>query len=61
MVYRKLKLAGNMVTFRELQGCMEGVSDAYLRQLIIHPKYTGLLKKHIVTGKATLYELLGEI
>lgn len=48
-------------TFAQLRGVHKGVSTSYIRQLIVHPSVYTSIKKHKINGKATLYEIVGEI
>ena len=56
MVYRTLKSTNKTVTFREIQGCMMGVSDSHLRDLIGHPPFNTAFKKLSTSGFNTLYK-----
>ena len=56
MVYRTLKSTNKTVTFREIQGCMMGVSDSHLRALIGHPPFNTAFKKLSTNGFNTLYK-----
>ncbi len=55
---KSCKKSNKKFTFRQLEGCMVGVSTSYLRELIRHPQYTPYLKKHKNIGSSTLYEVL---
>ena len=61
MVYRTLKKDSKSVTFREIQGCMAGVSDSHLRELLRTPPFNTIFKKSNSSGVSTLYTPQGEI
>lgn len=58
---RQLKHDGKPFTFRQLLGCLGGVSKARLRQLLSTPDYTPHLLKQKSLGENTLYTVEGEI
>lgn len=61
MAYRTFKNANKTVTFREIQGCMMGVSDSHLRDLLRTPPFDKCFKKISTIGSNTLYKPEGEI
>lgn len=58
MVFRKAYLEGQKLTFRQIQGCLMGVSTSHLRRLIETAQTTEFIKKHKSNGEPTLYEVL---
>lgn len=61
MAYRTFKKSNKKVTFAQIQGCMMGVSDSHLRELLRTPPFLTAFKKHISIGDNTLYEPLVEL
>ncbi len=61
MAYRTFKKSNKTVTFREIQGCMMGVSDSHLRDLLRTPPFNTAFKKVNSIGTNTLYQPIEEI
>ena len=61
MVYRTFKSTNKTVNFREIQGCMMGVSDSHLRELLRTPPFNTAFKKDNSIGMNTLYTPTEEI
>ena len=57
MVVRQFKKDNKRFTFRQLMGCMVGVSDSHLREVLRTPPFNTILKKCKSNGEATLYEI----
>lgn len=56
MVYRTFKAVNKTVTFREIQGCLGGVSDSHLRNMLRTPPFNMAFKKISTNGSNTLYK-----
>ena len=61
VVLRQFKTEGKSFTFRQLEGCLQGVSTSYLRRIIIHPPFSDALTKTKANGSKTLYLVSGAI
>ena len=61
MAYRTFKNTNKKVTFSQISGCMMGVSDSHLRELLRTPPFNTAFKKHMSSGGNTLYEPVDEI
>ena len=61
MAYRTFRSANKTVTFREIQGCMMGVSDSHLRDLLRTPPFNTAFKMISSNGSNTLYKPEAEI
>lgn len=61
IVLRQFKSQGASFTFKQVGGCITGVSNARLRQLFYTPHFSDVLKKQITLGGNTLYTVEGEI
>jgi len=55
MAYRSFKKAQKRVTFREIQGCLGGVSDSHLRNLLDTPPFDTAFTRVKSIGSNTLY------
>ena len=58
---RQFKASDQIFTFRQLQGCLQGVSTSYLRRLLETPPLCTFLTKVMATGKTTYYKVTGDI
>lgn len=56
MAYRTFKKNNKTVTFREIQGCLMGVSDSHLRRLLETPPYDKAFTRIKSNGSNTLYK-----
>ena len=61
MALRQFKSTRQKFTFRQLEGCLQGVSTSYLRKLLETPPFPTSIKKFTSSGTATYYEVIGEI
>lgn len=61
VVLRRFKHEHTTFTFKQLEGCVTGVCNSRLRQLLRHPTYTAILKKQKSLGEKSLYTVEGEI
>jgi RecA-family ATPase len=58
---RQFKRDNKDFTFKQLEGCVAGVSESRIRVLLNTPPFNGVLKKSKSLGDATLYTVEGEI
>lgn len=61
LVLRRFRHEHKTFTFKQVGGCVMGVSTSRLRQLFCTPPISAVLKKVKSLGGATLYEVEGEI
>lgn len=61
MILRQLKSENKKFTFRQLEGCLVGVSTSYLRSQLSTPPLCHLLKVYKNIGSSSLYEVLDQI
>lgn len=55
MAYRTFYRMKKIVTFAQIKGCVEGVSDGHLRALLRTPPFDKCFNKSIRNGESTLY------
>ncbi len=58
---RQYKTLNKTFTFRQVQGCIQGVSTSYLRDLFRTPPYSTALTKDKSNPENTLYTVTGDI
>jgi len=61
MLLRQFKHDHKTFSFRQLQGCLAGVSDSYLRVLLKTPPFKDSFKLDKSSGQPTLYEVFGDL
>ena len=61
IILRRMKHEQKAFTFKQIEGCLPGVSTSRLRALFSTPHITANLKKVKSLGQATLYEVDGSI
>ena len=61
VVLRQYKAEQKTFTFRQIEGCVSGVTTSYLRRLLYTPPFSTCLQKSKSLGQANLYTVEGEI
>lgn len=61
MSYRSFRKSLKTVTFREIQGCMMGVSDGHLRELLRTPPWTTAFERSKSNDGSTLYKPIADL
>ena len=61
VILRQFKSEKKTFTFRQLEGCVNGVTTSYLRRLIYTPPFKDFLKARKKLGEANLYTVEGDI
>lgn len=61
MSYRSFRKSLKTVTFREIQGCMMGVSDSHLRELLRTPPWTTAFERSKSIDGNTLYKPISDL